>query len=92
MALTVEVKAKIATGLMSYWSKAWEETNVSAQDIEGSIDAADSWVDANQASFNAALPANAQTGLTATQKTILFCSVALARVSTDFLRRLFPER
>jgi hypothetical protein len=87
--LSQETKDKISKGLMSHWSGLWELTDFSVQDLAGAIDATDTWIEDNQASYNTALPTNAQTGLTATQKTMLFCAIALARVSEAFLRRVF---
>jgi hypothetical protein len=89
--LSQETKDKILKGLMNHWSGLWELTDFSVQDLAGAIDATDTWIENNQASYNTALPANAQVGLTATQKTILFCAIALARVSEAFLRRVFSE-
>ena len=82
-------RLKIWRGLMSYWSNLWEVTSFSAQDLKSAVDATDQWIDDNQVSFNQALPSAAQTGFTQAQKTLLFCSVALARVSIEFLRRIF---
>lgn len=60
-------------------------------DWRDAVDATDTWIDDNQASYNSALPEAARTALTQSQKTLLFCSVAMARVSIDFLRRVFGE-
>ena len=38
------------------------------QDIRAAIDAVDNWLEANRASFNAAIPAPAKSGLTSRQK------------------------
>lgn len=38
------------------------------QDIRAAIDAIDNWLEANRASFNAAIPAPAKSGLTSRQK------------------------
>lgn len=48
-------------------------------ELRAAVDAADQWIDDNQAAFNTALPAAARTGLTLTQKTMLFCWVAMRR-------------
>ena len=89
--LTQEVKDKIHAGLMNYWSRLWEQTDISQQDLSGAVDATDTWIENNQASYNSALPAAVQSGLTVQQKTLLFCAIALARVSPEFLRSLLPE-
>jgi hypothetical protein len=89
--LSEETKDRIVKGLMNYWSRLWEETGVSVQDLDAAVDATDVWVEDNSAAFNAALPANAQTGLTPSQKAAMFCAVTLARFDPDTLRRIFPE-
>jgi len=43
------------------------------------------------ASYNTALPATFRNNATLTQKTLLFCAVALARVSIVVLRQVFGE-
>lgn len=87
--LPAEDIQRITRGLMSHWSSLWDDVGVSVQDLQGAVNATDQWIDDNQASYNAALPAAAQTGLTIAQKTLLFCAVALARVSITFFRRIF---
>ena len=47
--------------------------------LRAAIDATDTWIDTNAAAFNSALPAPFRTGATQTQKTILFCWVAMRR-------------
>lgn len=48
-------------------------------DLRAALNATDDWIDANAASFNSALPAAFRTSATATQKTLLFCFVAMRR-------------
>jgi hypothetical protein len=48
-------------------------------DIRAAVDAADTWVSANSASFNSALPTAARTGLTASQKALLLSMVVQRR-------------
>jgi len=48
-------------------------------DLKAAVDATDSWIDTNAAAYNLTLPTAARTTLTATQKTLLFCYVALRR-------------
>ena len=87
--LSTEDREKVTRGLMSYWSSLWELTGVSVQDLYAAVCATDTWIEDNQVSYNNALPAEAQSGLTIAQKTLLFCAVSLARVSIAFLRRAF---
>jgi len=58
-------------------------------DLQAAVNATDDWIEANQASYNAALPATFRVNASAAQKTLLFCAVALARVSTELLRSIF---
>jgi hypothetical protein len=76
---------------MRYWSNLRETCGLSKSDLQAAVDTTDTWIDANQASFNAALPAAAQSGLTAGQKTLLFCAVALMRINAAMLKRVFGE-
>ncbi len=45
-------------------------------DLRAAVDATDDWIEANQASFNSALPLLARTSLTTRQKALLFMAVA----------------
>ncbi len=51
-------------------------SGMSKVDLRAAVNAVDDWIEANQASFNAALPLPARTALTARQKTLLFMAVA----------------
>ena len=84
-------RKRIWRGLSRYWSKKWELLNLSETDLQAAIAATDTWIENNQASYNNALPAIARTNLTLIQKTLLFCAVALMRVSVDLLRAVFSE-
>jgi hypothetical protein len=80
---------------MRYWSRKFEALgSVSKTELQNAVNATDSWIDSNQASFNAALPQPARDELTASQKTLLFCAVALMRVdpgNTALLSQVFGE-
>lgn len=52
---------------------------VTKADLAAAIAATDDWIEANQAAFNTAIPQPARGALTATQKTFLFCYVAMRR-------------
>ena len=56
---------------------------VAKADLQAAIDATDSWIDSNAASFNTALPDPAKSVLTTAQKTIVFCYVALKRAGIE---------
>ena len=56
-----------------------EPFSLNRSDLTAAIVATDDWIEANAASFNAALPAAARTGLTASQKVELFSLVAELR-------------
>lgn len=53
--------------------------SVTKADLRAAVDATDSWIDSNQASFNTALPAAFKNSASLTQKTLLFCYVAMRR-------------
>jgi hypothetical protein len=93
MAQLPEVDRKrVWRGLMRWWSNLREALGaLSKADLQAAVDATDTWIDNNQASYNQALPEAARTALTQSQKTLLFCSVAAMRVSVGFLRKLFGE-
>jgi hypothetical protein len=48
-------------------------------DLRAAVDATDTWIDSQAASFNAALPTAFRNNATLTQKTLLFCFVAMRR-------------
>jgi len=48
-------------------------------DVRAAVNACDDFIDTNAAAFNTALPTAARTNLTAQQKLLLFCYVAMRR-------------
>jgi hypothetical protein len=56
-------------------------TGVTKAELRAAIDATDDWIDANQASFNTALPQPFRSAASTPQKTFLFCYVAMRRAS-----------
>jgi hypothetical protein len=83
---------RIQHGLMRYWSNFREQTNgFNKSDLLSAVTATDIWIDTNQTSYNNTLPATFKTNATLAQKTLLFCAVALARVSIILLRQIFGE-
>lgn len=89
--LPTEDRQRIWRGLMRWWSNNFEEQSWSKTELQAAVDATDTWIDSNQASYNSALPQPFRGNATEAQKTILFCAVALARIGITFLRRLFGE-
>ena len=89
--LPSEDRARIWRGLQRHWSNDREPVGVSKDELRAAIDAADTWINDNQAGFNASLPTAARDNLTQAQKTLLFCAVALARVNIPFLRKILGE-
>lgn len=89
--LSTEDRRRIWRGLMRQWSRLREEMALGKVELQAAVNATDTWIDGNQASYNAALPEAARTKLTAAQKTLLFCIVAAMRVSIGFARRLVGE-
>lgn len=82
-------RAQVWRGFMRYVSSLNISLALSGPNLRAAVDATDNWIDSNQSSYNTALPAAAQGGLTAPQKTLLFCAVAARRVSPAFARLLF---
>lgn len=90
--LTEADRQKIWRGLMRYWSSDWTlMSGFNKSELRDAVNATDDWIESNQASFNNALPEPAKSNLTQPQKTLLFCVVALARVSIPFLRKVLGE-
>lgn len=56
-----------------------EGLEVTKVDLRAAVDAADSWVDSNAASYNTALPQPFRGAATTTQKALLLCYVAMRR-------------
>lgn len=56
-----------------------ENCGFTKDQLKAAVDATDTWIDSNAASFNSALPAPFRTGASLTQKTLLFCFVAMRR-------------
>ena len=52
---------------------------VTKADLAAAVAATDDWIDDNATAYNSALPQPARGALSATQKTFLFCYVALRR-------------
>ena len=89
--LSDENRAKVWRGLMRWWSRLHEAMALNKADLRAAVDATDNWIETNQATYNNALPEAARNNLTAAQKTLLFCAVALARVDIPMLKRVFEE-
>lgn len=52
---------------------------VTKPELRAAVDACDAWIEANQGSFNAALPQPFRGAADTPQKTLLFCYVAMRR-------------
>lgn len=91
MALSSDDRLRVWRGLMRYASSLFDSVNLSSSELLSAIVETDIWIDSNQASYNSALPAVAQSNLTLAQKTLLFCAVATARVSINLLRKILGE-
>ena len=92
MALDNTDRQRVWRGLMRYWSATQETVaDINKVQLMAAVVATDDWIEANQASYNAALPQPFKGNATAVQKTLIFCAVAMARVSIGALRRLFGE-
>ena len=54
-------------------------SGVSKPELRAALNATDDWIEANQGSFNTALPNPYRTAATLEHKTLLFCYVAMRR-------------
>ena len=90
-ALPTADRQRIKRGLARWFSGLRELLNLSDADFQAAVDATDTWIDANAAAYNTALPVAARTNLTASQKTLLFVAVALMRQGVVYLKSVFPE-
>lgn len=71
----IEITAKLQR--LAQWAAI--ACGITKADLKAAVDATDTWIDGNQTSFNTALPTTARNSLNQTQKTLLFCYVALKR-------------
>lgn len=84
-------RKKIWVGLMRYWSRLHETVGVNKTDLRAAVDAADTWVDNNAASYNSALPTTFRTNATQNQKSLLLVAVVLMRFNIELLKAVFGE-
>lgn len=88
MAIPVEDRERIRRGMARYLSQTHQSTGLTKAEWQATVDAACAWVDDNQASYLAALPGMAQTGLSAVEKALLLCAAVAALLGVEYLRRL----
>jgi len=87
--LSTEDRRRIWRGLMRYWSNLREAlSGISKAELLEAVAATDDWIEANQVSYNAALPNPFKSNATALQKTLLFCAVAVTRVGPGLAQLL----
>jgi hypothetical protein len=84
-------RQRVSTGLQRSGSVFGGVANVVKSDLIAAVNATDDWIDSNQTSYNTALPTAFKNNASTPQKTLLFCAVALARVSIAFLKQVFGE-
>jgi hypothetical protein len=91
--LSTADRQRIWRGIMRFWSARRDTLGaLTKADLQTAVNETDAWIDANAASYNAALSQPARGQLTAAQKNLLFCAVALARFGeVELLRRLLGE-
>jgi hypothetical protein len=77
--LDAENRRRTWAHLMRTWDKSLGMIPVLKADLRAAVDATDDWIEANQGAFNSALPQPFRGSATATQKTFLFCYVAMRR-------------
>ena len=87
--LSAEDRQRIWRGLMRLWSQERTAVSASKAELLTTVEETDTWIDDNAASFNSALTYAGS--FSTVQKTLIFCAVALARVSIPLLRRVLGE-
>lgn len=83
MALTIGQRAAVGHAIRKCASGVFQEISVSKAEVDAAIASADDWIDANAASYNAALPTPFRTSATAAQKTLVLMAVAGASYLLD---------
>lgn len=73
------VRRAVWADFMQVISRESDPIAITKDNLRAAIDAADTWVDANAASFNSALPVAARNGLTPKQKARLLVFVVARR-------------
>lgn len=81
MALPDADRQTVAAELGRVFSRLALPCGVTRADLKAAVDAVDAWCDANQTSFNQAIPVAARTALTADQKAWLLCYVVRRRIA-----------
>ncbi len=77
MALDETGRSRTFAQLMRNWPGSLG--GVTKVQLRDAVNATDDWIDANQSSFNSALPVPFRTNASLAQKTFLFCYVAMRR-------------
>ena len=77
--LSAAQRREIWAEFMSALSSDREPIAVNKNDLRAAVDAIDTWISANAASVNRAIPLRTRTGLTPKQKARLFMAVARRR-------------
>ena len=72
-------RAQAWADLMRQWSADGTTIGIDKTELREAVDALDSYLDANAASINSALPTAARTGLTTAQKALLLQYVVARR-------------
>ena len=84
--LSITDRRRIWRGLMRYWSNIWESCDASKAELLTTVQETDQWIDAAQGNYVSSLTHGAQ--FTAMQKTLIFCCVAIMRVSPGIAKLL----
>lgn len=79
MGLTADQTMALWANFMREFSQQRIPLNLTKTELKQAIEAVDAWIDANAASFNAALPAAARSALSAKQKAMLLFYVTMKR-------------
>lgn len=81
MALTAGVLDNLTGAIQRVWSEAHDPCSFTKPQLRQAAADVDAWIEANQTSFNNALNAQFRQRASLTQKTLLFCYVAMKRAA-----------
>ena len=89
--LTLEQRQQIWRGLMRYLSRNQTVIPVTKPELQAAINALDTWVDANAAAINTALPEPFKSAADNDLKALLLVVVVAARHNVGILRTILGE-
>lgn len=77
MPLDATSRLRVMAQAMRDWASGWP--GLTKADLQAAVNATDDWIEANQTSYNTALPQPFRNTATLAMKTFVFCYVAMRR-------------